>query len=102
MAIDAIKGISGIFDNTYNTLVKKTNNNTEFENLFQSALGMVNQTEELTNKAEEEVMKYALGYSDSAMDVTVAQTKANTSLQYTVAVRDKIVEAYKEIMNMQF
>ncbi|HAB59840.1 MAG TPA: flagellar hook-basal body complex protein FliE, partial [Lachnospiraceae bacterium] len=75
---------------------------TGFESLFQSALNMVNETDTLTNKAEEEGIKYSLGYSDSALDLMVAQTKANTSLQFTVAVRDKVLEAYKEIMNMQF
>ena len=30
-----------------------------------------------------------------------AQTKANTALQYTVAVRDKLLEAYQQIMQMQ-
>ena len=31
----------------------------------------------------------------------VYQQKANMALQYTVAIRDKALEAYKEIMNMQ-
>ncbi|SHL96744.1 flagellar hook-basal body complex protein FliE [Anaerosporobacter mobilis DSM 15930] len=102
MNIESIKNISSILDNTYNGAVKKTNNGTGFESLFQSALNMVNETDTLTNKAEEEAIKYSLGYSDSALDLMVAQTKANTSLQFTVAVRDKVLEAYKEIMNMQF
>lgn len=102
MNIESIKNISNILDNTYNGAVKKTNTGTGFESLFQSALNMVNETDTLTNKAEEEAIKYSLGYSDSALDLMVAQTKANTSLQFTVAVRDKVLEAYKEIMNMQF
>ena len=34
-------------------------------------------------------------------DLSTAQTKALTAIQYTVAVRDKMIDAYKEIMNMQ-
>ena len=34
-------------------------------------------------------------------ELGVYQQKANIALQYTVAIRDKALEAYKEIMNMQ-
>lgn len=102
MNINSINGLSGIAESTYSNNVKKTDNGTGFESFFNSALNMVNETNSLTNAAEEEAIKYSLGYSDSALDLMVAQTKANTSLQYTVAVRDKVLEAYNSIMNMQF
>ena len=78
------------------------NRNESFEALFESTLAMINDTNSLTNAAEEEEMKYALGISTNVHDLQIAQSKANTSLQYTVAVRNKMVEAYKEIMNLQF
>lgn len=91
---------------TYNKVgtnpVSTGGRNESFEKLFDSALSMVNDTNGLTNAAEEEQMKYALGISTSTHDLQVAQSKANTSLQYTVAIRNKVVEAYKEIMNLQF
>lgn len=102
MNIGSINNISNVLDTTYRSAVTKTSGGTGFESLFQSAIDMVNETDTLTNQAEEEAIKYSLGYSDSALDLMVAQTKANTSLQFTVAVRDKVLEAYKEIMNMQF
>lgn len=46
-------------------------------------------------------MNFALGYSDNTHDLAIAQQKAALSLQYTVAVKNKVLEAYKEIMNMQ-
>ena len=46
-------------------------------------------------------MKYALGY-DNTLELMVAQNKANTAVSYIVAVRDKVLDAYNEIMNMQF
>lgn len=102
MNIGSISNISSVLDTTYSGAVTKTSGSTGFESLFQSAIDMINETDTLTNQAEEEAIKYSLGYSDSALDLMVAQTKANTSLQFTVAVRDKVLEAYKEIMNMQF
>lgn len=78
------------------------NRNTTFENLFQAAVGMVKETNDYTNAAEEAETSYALGLTDSTHDLQVAQQKANLSLQYTVAVRNGVLDAYKELMNLQF
>ena len=37
----------------------------------------------------------------AAPEPEIAAKKALTALQYTTAVRDKMLDAYKEIMNMQ-
>lgn len=86
-----------------NTKVNETTNRTSvFEDIFQAALNQVNETNSLTNAAEEEEIKFALGESDNTHDLQVAQAKANISLNYTVAVRKTVLDAYKEIMNLQF
>ena len=72
------------------------------DNKFDSAVKMVNETNDYSNAAEEEEIKYALGESDSIHDLQIAQQKANVSLQYTVAVRNAFVQGYKELMNLQF
>ena len=72
-----------------------------FDSLLSSAMKMVQETEDYSNAAEEEEIKYATGQSTSMHDL-IAQQKANVSLQYTVAVKNTAVEAYKSIMNMQF
>ena len=41
-----------------------------------------------------------MGLTHNTHDRTIALQKASTALQYTVAVRDKLLEAYKEIMNI--
>ena len=51
--------------------------------------------------AENEKLRFAMGETDNTHDLTIAMQKASTALQYTVAVRDKFLEAYREIMNMQ-
>ena len=50
---------------------------------------------------ENEEIKFALGETENSHDLTIALEKASTALQYTVAVRDKFLEAYKEIMQIQ-
>lgn len=72
-----------------------------FSTVFQSALNMLQETSDLQNQAESEEIKFALGLSDNTHDLQIAQEKANIALQYTVAVRDKVIEGYKEIMSMQ-
>lgn len=78
-----------------------TGKDESFDSVFQSALNMINETNQLQNSAETEEINFALGYSQNTHDLTIAQDKADTALQYTIAVRDRFLEAYKEIMNMQ-
>lgn len=73
----------------------------DFETVFQSALGMIDETSALHNQADSEVIRFALGESENTHDLLIAQNKANMALQYTVAVKDKLIEAYREIMQMQ-
>ena len=73
-----------------------------FDSVFASALNMLKETSDLQNKAEEMEIQLALGEADNAHDLQIAQQKANVSLQYTVAVKNTAVEAYRTLMNMQF
>lgn len=74
---------------------------TSFSSMFQSALSNLNETNSLLNAYEEEEIKFALGLSDNTHDLSIAASKASTALSYTVALRDRFLDAYKEIMNMQ-
>lgn len=84
---------------TGNTI--ETNGESSFSQIYQSALEMLNETSALENNAQEEELKWAMGLTENAHDLTIAQSKASAALTYTIAVRDKVLEAYKEIMNMQ-
>jgi flagellar hook-basal body complex protein FliE len=46
-------------------------------------------------------MSFAIGDIDNIHEVMIAQEKATVALQYTVQIRDKVLEAYNEIMRMQ-
>ncbi len=73
-----------------------------FGTILDSAMGNISDTNSLMNDAEEEQIKFSLGLSENTHDLSIAAAKASTALQYTVALRDKFIEAYKEIMQMQF
>ena len=60
----------------------------------------IDETNDLQNTAESEEIRFALGEADNTHDLLIAETKANIALQYTVAVRDKLIDGYREIMQM--
>jgi len=71
----------------------------DFSDALKASLNQVNQTQ---LKAETLGKNFALGDdSVSLSDVMIAGQKANISFQATVQVRNKLVSAYHDIMNMQ-
>lgn len=98
-----ISTISYISSDYIKAAAEKTNTQKDdsFDTLFQSMVNMVDETNDFQNSAESAEIQFALGESTSTHELQIAQEKANIALQYTVAVRDKMIEAYKEIMNMQ-
>ena len=88
--------------NVGSATTSKENRNAAFETLFQAAAQMIEDTNRYTNEAEEAEIAFSLGLLDNTHDLQIAQQKANLALQFTVAVRNQVLEAYKEIMNLQF
>lgn len=79
----------------------KTADGTMFEAFLNTAVDNIKTTNSYLSDWENEEIKFALGETENTHDLTIALQKASTALQYTVAVRDKVLEAYKELMNMQ-
>lgn len=106
MNINQILGIGNLSDasryGSTATPVEQTEGQETFDSILSSAMQLVSETDQLSNAAEEEEIRFAIGETDSWHDLMVAQQKANISLQYTVAVKNAVVEAYKSLMNMQF
>ena len=74
---------------------------TMFDSILNSAIDNIKTTNSYLSDAENEEIKFALGETENTHDLTIALQKASTALQYTVAVRDKLLEAYRELMQMQ-
>ena len=72
-----------------------------FSVMLNSAIDNLQTTNAYLSDAENEEIKFALGETESTHDLMIALQKASTALQYTVAVRDKFIQAYREIMQMQ-
>ncbi|MDF1616833.1 flagellar hook-basal body complex protein FliE [Petrocella sp. FN5] len=72
-----------------------------FKALFQAAMNNIEGTNNLTKKADQMSLDFAVGKIDNIADVMVAQEKASIALQYTVQLRNKLLDAYNEIMRIQ-
>ena len=72
-----------------------------FDSIYDSALGLINDTNTYIQDAQQAEVDFALGNLTNTHELSVAQQKANLSLQYTVAIKNAFLDAYKEIMQIQ-
>ena len=83
------------------TNAKEISSNQTFDSVFNAVSGLVNSTNDYVQRAQKAEVDYALGNMTNTHELGVYQQEANVALQFTVAVIDNALEAYKEIMNMQ-
>lgn len=69
-----------------------------FRDLLEKSLGEIN---DLQSVAEEKIRKFATGEVTDLREVMVAVEEANLAFQFTLQMRNKIVEAYQEISRLQ-
>lgn len=105
-AISSLSAIGNVGKTEYTTLTgtlgeKKQTSGTMFDAFLNTAIDNIKTTNSYLSDAENEEIKFALGETDNTHDLTIALSKASTALQYTVALRDKIMDAYKELMQIQ-
>ncbi len=72
---------------------------TDFAQILQNSIAQVNQTQQ---QAEGMAASFAAGDSSANLhEVMISLQKANISFQEMVQVRNKLVSAYHDVMNMQ-
>ena len=74
--------------------------NTVFEDFYKAAMNLIEDTNNLELEADQKSLEFAMGKTDNIEEVLIAQEKANILLQFTIQVRNKAVESYREIMRM--
>jgi flagellar hook-basal body complex protein FliE len=77
-----------------------TSSGDTFDSIYSAVSGILDSTNTYIQQAQQAEIDYALGNMTNTHELGVYQQQANMALQYTVAIRDKALEAYKEIMNM--
>lgn len=69
-----------------------------FKDLLKENINKVNNIQLDANQVTED---FALGKTDNIHQVMIAGEKAETSMKLTMAVQNKVIDAYKEIMRLQ-
>jgi flagellar hook-basal body complex protein FliE len=108
-AIDSLAMLQNINSEYITDILKRneestgvnTGKNSTFDSIYNAAISLVDGTNTYIEDAQQAEVDFALGNMTSAHELGVVQQKASLALQYTVAIRDKLLEAYKEIMNIQ-
>lgn len=111
MTITAANDINSLYNvrsNAVRNSLYDTNTDNEgqqggnlFGSILDAAVGNINNTNDLLSTQENEELKWMMGISENTHDLTMAVGKAQTALNYTIALRDKLLDAYKEIMQIQ-
>lgn len=69
-----------------------------FAELLKDEIAKVNQMQQEANRITRD---FALGKIDNIHQVTIATEKAQLALNLTLAIQNKVIDAYKEIMRIQ-
>ena len=94
---DSIKNIV----NSGTSGIGKSGDSSAFDGICNAAVNMITETNDYIHDAEQAEVDFATGRLTSTHELAVIEQKANLSLQYTVAVKNQLLSAYKEIMNIQ-
>lgn len=72
-------------------------NSIDFATLLKKSINAVNTNQQTAKKLSE---SFEIGEDVSLAEVMIASQKADVSFQAMVQVRNKLVDAYKEVMNL--
>jgi len=96
-SLDPIKRLERIQSNQASQ-INKGDSEPDFQKILNDAIKNVNVQQKDAIQAEDD---FAAGKISNIHDVIIRAEKAAMSLTLTMEVRNKIVDAYKEIMRMQ-
>lgn len=98
MAIQGISSINNLISATPLKATSETKETGSFKELLMDALQNVNSLEQESTKMTGD---FIAGRTDDIHSVLIAGEKASISLQFVMEVRNKVMDAYQEIMRMQ-
>ena len=73
------------------------------QNGFQDTLkSLISQVDRQIKEANQKTADFAVGKKYDLHEIMIASEKANLSFKFLLQVRNKLLDAYQEIMRMQF
>jgi len=97
MQVSGINNLSSVSHGLTKSVDNKQKG-TDFSAMLNDAIDKVNQ---LQIESDQATTSFINGETDNIHNVMLAGSKANLALQMTIQVRNKVMDAYNEIMNMQ-
>ncbi len=98
MKIDP-KVLNSIQSNHIGTTKTTEKSSVDFKNILMDALGEVDASEKTAQAIDEQL---AIGNVDNIHELRIEAMKADLTLNMAVEVRNKVIDAYNEIMRLQF
>ncbi|MCL2616137.1 MAG: flagellar hook-basal body complex protein FliE [Defluviitaleaceae bacterium] len=81
--------------------IAQTRTTQVFDDVLSAAQSMFNRTNALQQQADVAQLDFVMGRNDNFLTVILAQERAYSSMNFTVNVVSRAVQAYQEIMRMQ-
>lgn len=99
--MNGINNIESVFQKTTPSENKRITP-AQAQNVFKTMLkDAINDVNALQNESAKKTELLASGKIDNLHDVLITSQKASITLQATIEVRNKVIEAYQEVMRMQ-
>ncbi|MDD3921677.1 MAG: flagellar hook-basal body complex protein FliE [Eubacteriales bacterium] len=98
MAVSGISSVLNVLNDRPANGISSEENNDKFADYLSQAIDLAEDTSDNSIAFNDALL---LGELDNLHDATIAARKAELSLSLTVQVRNKLVDAYNEIMRMQ-
>jgi flagellar hook-basal body complex protein FliE len=98
MAVESISGLNPLASKSFGSESKVDDLATKFGEYLMDA---INKTNDLQLASESATSALATGQTDNVHAVMIAAEKADLAMQFTMQVKNKILDAYQEIMRMQ-
>ncbi|HOA16306.1 MAG TPA: flagellar hook-basal body complex protein FliE [Fervidobacterium sp.] len=97
--IERISGVQNLQNAANVTNTQNVKSDSDFGKILSDAIKSVNDEQKAVEQLSDD---FAQGKVSNIHELVVEAEKASISLRLTVEVRNKIVDAYREIMRMQF
>jgi len=89
----------GIASKVSRSLAKPTAPTAGFDQTLTNSIKRVN---EMQNQKNDMVESFASGKTENVHELMINLQKASTAMQMTTAVRSKVLDAYRELVKIQF
>ncbi|GAB6887481.1 flagellar hook-basal body complex protein FliE [Desulfothermus okinawensis JCM 13304] len=101
MAINSIAQAAYLSNLRDKDLIEQGSRNVGSSNSFKSTVEeSLKKVNELQLEKDKMIEEFAVGKNENVHEVMIALQKADVAIKLTSAVRNKVIEAYKQLINM--